>query len=175
MDDKKKRALFGLAAFIVLRRQRRRRQQRGLKTRSGRSWVKPHIREHDTLGAYVSLVESLRNGEPDEFVKCLRLTPHQFDYVLQKIGHGRQSRVIKATRYDWLLATTNVDWARTLQDFRLTDSFSESVRRLLSWSVQQHTNVLASLRPAYISRLTPKCRMICRLTPKSCVQSANVR
>ena len=90
-------------------------------------------------------------------------------------GHGRQSRVIKATRYDWLLATTNVDWARTLQDFRLTDSFSESVRRLLSWSVQQHTNVLASLRPAYISRLTPKCRMICRLTPKSCVQSANVR
>ena len=25
----------------------------GLKTRSGRSWVKPHIREHDTLGAYV--------------------------------------------------------------------------------------------------------------------------
>ena len=41
------------AALIVLRRQRRRRQQRGLKTRSGRSWVKPHIREHDTLGAYV--------------------------------------------------------------------------------------------------------------------------
>ena len=86
MDDKKKRALFGLAALIVLRRQRRRRQQRGLKTRSGRSWVKPHIREHDTLGAYVSLVESLRNGEPDEFVKFLRLTPHQFDYVLQKIA-----------------------------------------------------------------------------------------
>ena len=80
MDDKKKRALFGLAALIVLRRQRRRRQQRGLKTRSGRSWVKPHIREHDTLGAYVDFK-----------------------------GHGRQSRVIKATRYDWLLATTNVD------------------------------------------------------------------
>ena len=86
MTKRNVRALFGLAALIVLRRQRRRRQQRGLKTRNGRSWVKPHIREHDNLGAYVSLVESLRNGEPDEFVKFLRLTPHQFDYVLQKIA-----------------------------------------------------------------------------------------
>ena len=86
MNDKKKRKLFGLAARIVLRRQRRRRQQRGLKTRNGRSWVKPHIREHDTLGAYVSLVESLRNGEPEEFVKFLRLTPQHFDYVLHKIA-----------------------------------------------------------------------------------------
>ena len=60
----------------------------------------------------------------------------------------RAERVIKATRCDWPLATTNVDFARTLQDFRLTDSFFESVRRLLSWSGQQHTNVLASLRPA---------------------------
>ena len=28
---------------------------------------------------------------------------------------------------------------------------------------------------AYISRLTPKCRMICRLTPKSCVMYAGLR
>ena len=65
----------------------------------------------------------------------------------------RASRVIKATRCDWLLATTNVDFARTLHNFRLTDSIFESVRRLLSWSGQQHTNVLATLRPAYITQL----------------------
>ena len=34
----------------------------------------------------------------------------------------RAERVIKATRCDWLLATTNVDFARTLHNFRLTDS-----------------------------------------------------
>ena len=65
----------------------------------------------------------------------------------------RAERVIKATRCDWLLATTNVDFARTLHNFRLTDSIFESVRRLLSWSGQQHTNVLATLRPAYITQL----------------------
>ena len=64
----------------------------------------------------------------------------------------------------WLATCYNKSWLS-----------AHTTRRLLSWSVQQHTNVLASLRPAYISRLTPKCRMICRLTPKSCVQSANVR
>ena len=74
----------------------------------------------------------------------------------------RAERVIKATRCDWLLATTNVDFARTLQDFRLTDSFFESVRRLLSWSGQQHTNVLASLRPAYITQLLGVSRQIIR-------------
>ena len=41
------------------------------------------------------------------------------------------SRVIKYTRCDWLLATTNVDFARTLQDFRLTDSISSSTRNEL--------------------------------------------
>ena len=71
-------------------------------------------------------------------------------------------RVIKATRCDWLLATTNVDFARTLQDFRLTDSIFESVTRLLSWSGQQHTNVLASLRPAYITQLLGVSRQIIR-------------
>ena len=103
---------------------RRQRQQRGLKTRNGRSWVKPHIREHDTL-----LIAD---------------------------------RVIKATRCDWLLATTNVDFARTLHNFRLTDSIFESVRRLLSWSGEQHTNVLASLRPAYITQLLGVSRQIIR-------------
>ena len=169
MNDKKKRELFGLAARIVLRRQRRRRQQRGLKTRHGRSWVKPHIREHDTLGAYVSLVESLRNGEPDEFVKFLRLTPHISTMCSKKLLpslHGTRSsvaeRVIKATRCDWLLATTKVDFARTLHNFRLTDSIFESVSRLLSWFGQQHTNVLASLRPAYITQLVGVSRQIIR-------------
>ena len=74
----------------------------------------------------------------------------------------RAERVIKATRCDWLLDTTNVDFARTLQDFRLTDSIFESVRRLLSWSGQQHTNVLASLRPAYITQLLGVSRQIIR-------------
>ena len=126
MDDKKKRALFGLAALIVLRRQR---HHRGLKTRNGRSWVKPHIREHDTL-------------------------------LIAKVTVA--DRVIKATRCDWLLAATNVDFARTLHNFRLTDSIFESVRRLLSWSGQQHTNVLASLRPAYIAQLLGVSRQIIR-------------
>ena len=71
-------------------------------------------------------------------------------------------RVIKATRCNWLLATTNVDFARTLHNFRLTDSIFESVRRLLSWSGQQHTNVLASLRPAYITQLLGVSRQIIR-------------
>ena len=71
-------------------------------------------------------------------------------------------RVIKDARCDWLLATTNVDFARTLQDFRLTDSIFESVRRLLSWSEQQHTNVLASPRPAYITQLLGVSRQIIR-------------
>ena len=74
----------------------------------------------------------------------------------------RADRVIKATRCDWLLATTNVDFARTLHNFRLTDSIFESVRRLLSWSGQQHTNVLASLRPAYITQLLGVSRQIIR-------------
>ena len=38
------------------------------------------------MGVYVSLVESLRNGERDEFVKFLRLTPQNFDYVLERIA-----------------------------------------------------------------------------------------
>ena len=74
----------------------------------------------------------------------------------------RAERVIKATRCDWLLATTNVDFARTLHNFRLTDSIFESVRRLLSWSGQQHTNILASLRPAYITQLLGVSRQIIR-------------
>ena len=147
MDDKKKRALFGLAACTHC--------------------VASSATTASTKGA--------ENAERPVVGKTTHTRTWHPGGLCDFKGHGRQSRVIKATRYDWLLATTNVDWARTLQDFRLTDSFSESVRRLLSWSVQQHTNVLASLRPAYISRLTPKCRMICRLTPKSCVQSANVR
>ena len=72
-------------------------------------------------------------------------------------------RVIKATRCDWLRATTNVEFARTLHNKRLTDSIFESARRLLSWSGQQHTNVLASLRPAYISQLLGVSRQIIRL------------
>ena len=71
-------------------------------------------------------------------------------------------RIIKATCCDWLLATTNVDFARTLHNFHLTDSIFESVRRLLSWSGQQHTNVLASLRPAYITQLVGVSRQIIR-------------
>ena len=51
---------------------------------------------------------------------------------------------------------------RTLHNFRLTDSIFESVRRLLSWSGQQHTNVLASLRPAYITQLLGVSRQIIR-------------
>ena len=71
-------------------------------------------------------------------------------------------RIIKATRCVWLLATTNVDFARTLHNFRLTDSIFESVRRLLSWSGQQHTNILASLKPAYITQLLGVSRQIIR-------------
>ena len=78
------------------------------------------------------------------------------------ISISSAERVIKATRCDWLLATTNVDFARTLHNFRLTDSIFESVRRLLSWSGQQHTNVLASLRPAYITQLLGVSRQIIR-------------
>ena len=74
----------------------------------------------------------------------------------------RAERVIKATRCDWLLATTNVDFARALHNIRLTDSIFESVRCLLSWSGQQHTNVLASLRPAYITQLVGVSRQIIR-------------
>ena len=72
-------------------------------------------------------------------------------------------RVVKDTRCDWLLATTNVESARTLHNKRLTDSILESARRLLSWSGQQHTNVLASLRPAYIRQLLGVSRQIIRL------------
>ena len=129
---KRKYALLGLAAFIVLRCQRRRRKQRQLKTRNDRSWVKPHIREHDQLGALVAKVTVAE-------------------------------RVIKATCCDWLLATTNVEFARTLHNKRLTDSNFESARRLLSWSGQQHTNVLASLRPAYIRQLLGVSQQIIRL------------
>ena len=78
------------------------------------------------------------------------------------ISISSASRVIKATRCDWLLATTNIDFARTLHNFRLTDSIFESVRRLLSWSGQQHTNVLASLRPVYITQLLGVSRQIIR-------------
>ena len=62
----------------------------------------------------------------------------------------------KATRCDWLVATTNVEFARTLTtkvferayigNKSLTDSIFESVRLLLSWSGQQKTTVLASLK-----------------------------
>ena len=38
-----------------------------------------------------------------------------------------------------------------------------------------HTVMSNELCLAYISRLTPKCRMICRLTPKSCVMYAGLR
>ena len=119
MDDKKKRALFGLAALIVLRRQW---QQRGLKTRNGRSWVKPHIREHDTLliAAKVTVAD----------------------------------RVIKATRCDWLLATTNVDFARTLHNFCLTDSIFESVRRLLCSVRANSTFVVASSQSQRVAFMT---------------------
>ena len=34
---------------------------------------------------------------------------------------------------------------------------------------------IALMPLAYISRVTPKCRMICRLTPKSCVMYAGLR
>ena len=170
MDDKRKRALVALVALIVLRR---RQKQRHLKTRNGRSWAKPHkkiIREHDQLEAYVSLVESLRNGERDEFVKFLRLTPPNFEYVLERIvpiiarndtrfrkcvvwrkaGYQYHTAilgaelVIQATRCDWVLATTNVELARTLHNKHLTDSIFE----------------LASLRPAYIRQLLGVSRQI---------------
>ena len=62
----------------------------------------------------------------------------------------------KATRCDWLVATTNVEFARTLTtkvserayigNKSLTDSIFESVRLLLSWSGQQKTTVLARLK-----------------------------
>ena len=62
----------------------------------------------------------------------------------------------KATNCNWLVATTNVEFARTLAtkvfqrayigNKSLTDSIFESARRLLSWSGQQKTNVLASLK-----------------------------
>ena len=62
----------------------------------------------------------------------------------------------KATNCDWLVATTNVVFARTLTtkvfqrayigNKSLTDSIFESARRLLSWSGQQKTNVLANLK-----------------------------
>ena len=39
----------------------------------------------------------------------------------------------------------------------------------------QETPTKTNLCLAYISRLTPKCRMICRLTPKSCVMYAGLR
>ena len=65
-------------------------------------------------------------------------------------------RVIKDTRWDWLVATTNVEFVRTLTtkvferayigNKRLADSIFESARRLLSWSGQQKTNILASLK-----------------------------
>ena len=80
-------------------------------------------------------------------------------------------------RCDWLLGTsttTNVEFARTLYatnvferafigNKSLTDSIFESARRLLSWSEQQKTNVLASLRPAYIRQLLGVSRQIIRL------------
>ena len=70
-------------------------------------------------------------------------------------------RVTKATHCDWLL-TTNVEFARTLHNKLQTDSMFESARRLLSWSGQQHTNVSASLRPAYIRQLLGVSRQIIR-------------
>ena len=57
-----------------------------------------------------------------------------------------------------------------------------NVRRWLSYSHWQAYIHYAFIRQmasflclAYISRLTPKCRMICRLTPKSCVMYAGLR
>ena len=64
------------------------------------------------------------------------------------------SRVIKATRCDWLLATTNVDFARTLQDFRLTDSIFESVRRLLCSVRANSTIVVASSQSQRVAFMT---------------------
>ena len=80
-------------------------------------------------------------------------------------------RIIKATRCDWLLAvqqtlssrahyTTNGFERVYIGNKRLTDSIFESARRLLSWSGQQKTNVLASLRPAYNRQLLGVNRQI---------------
>ena len=49
------------------------------------------------------------------------------------------------------------------------DAISTSMCRLRSLTNE------CRLCLAYISRLTPKCRMICRLTPKSCVMYAGLR
>ena len=83
-------------------------------------------------------------------------------------------RVIKATRCDWLLATTNVEFTRALHNKRLTDSIFESARRLLTWSGQQHTNVLASLRPAYIRQLLGVSRQIIRRLGVNWLMTANL-
>ena len=104
-----------------------------------------------------TITERKEGRNPCQSPRIIRAEPATY-----RSAPPRASRVIKATRCDWLLATTNVDFARTLHNFRLTDSIFESVRRLLSWSGQQHTNILASLRPAYITQLLGVSRQIIR-------------
>ena len=126
------------------------------------------------VGYFIPLNGPLNGHPPSISSVCLCILPTEYTSspVVRpgpnKFGTHMQihlpvaDRVIKATRCEWLLATTNVDFARTLHNFRLTDSIFESVRRLLSWSGQQHTNVLASLRPAYITQLLGVSRQTIR-------------
>ena len=67
-------------------------------------------------------------------------------------------RVIKATRCDWLLATTNVDFTRTLHNFRLTDSKIESVRRKSCSVRAKSTFVVASSQSQRVAFMTREAR-----------------
>ena len=58
----------------------------------------------------------------------------------------------------------------------ITWSQSEIICLIKGFFIMQYFFIgIIMLCLAYISRLTPKCRMICRLTPKSCVMYAGLR
>ena len=118
----------------------------------------------------------------------LRLTTQNFDYVLERIVPtiarndtrfrkcvGAEERLAITLRF---LAPSASYKLRAVIGYLLQQTlssrahyttnvwpiqFCESARRLLSWSGQQHTNVLASLRPAYIRQLLGVSRQIIRL------------
>ena len=66
-----------------------------------------------------------------------------------------------------MILTFRVQLKRVSIGQELVESRSKLTRN------QSYPQSILSL--AYISRLTPKCRMICRLTPKSCVMYAGLR
>lgn len=68
-----------IAALLILRRRRKKRKQR--------LWVHPLNLLRPTLGEHLKL-EMMYSNHPDKFFEYTRLTPVQFDEVLQLLQHA---------------------------------------------------------------------------------------